>query len=385
MSFSGKKFLVFGFIFILLAAIPLTVWLITQTSNQNTETRSRALKATRITLSPASTSTSVGSTVSFDVNLDPGSNNVTFVKLVITYDPTKLATTSSGIVVTQNTPTVLSNILEGPLYSDGKISLTLTAGSDASQVITAPTKIATVSFTALAETNGATTQIAFADADMVVTSVNSPADQRSENVLSSTAPAEVTIAAGSGTTPTPTTGDTPTPGPTNGQNQSPICTALNLDRETSGNAPYTLTFTAIGNDPDGTISKVTFNFGDGPVQDVTVGGGIGTNTISTQVSHTYNNAGTYTANAVITDSNGGVSESGTCTQTITVTSVTPTAGGGGTFATATPIPTEIVVLPTATPPIPVTTLPAAGSKDILIGIGGAGLLTILGIIALFAL
>jgi len=97
----------------------------------------------------------------------------------------------------------------------------------------------------------------------------------------------------------------------------------------SGAAPLPVSFTSIAFDPDGQIASYNWDFGDG-----------GT---STQVlpSHTYQQAGSYTAKLTVID-NGGAAASATMTITVTpsqpaVSAVTPNFGlaGGGTPVTIT--------------------------------------------------
>jgi PKD repeat protein len=61
---------------------------------------------------------------------------------------------------------------------------------------------------------------------------------------------------------------------------------------TSGNAPLTVNFSCESHDPDGYITSYYWTFGDG-----------GTSS-SPNPSHTYNNAGTYTATLTVTDNDG---------------------------------------------------------------------------------
>ena len=104
------------------------------------------------------------------------------------------------------------------------------------------------------------------------------------------------------------------------------------------------------------------------MQDITQGGGIGTNTVNAQVSHIYNTAGTFTTSATLTDNSGATSNSVTCSQTITVIA-------GGTGGTSPP------VLATPTP-----TIEPSGPSETIVGIGLIGiLLTIIGGVILLAL
>ena len=383
--FSGKKLLLLGIIVVLLTAIPATVYIL----QQQQQTQSQATKATVLSFTPATKpNVKVGDTFDLDIYMNPGSNTVSSVKINITYDAAKLSTTGAGLV---QITSVFPVVVRGPLYTAGTATLHVSTGIDPTvNDLTGdtPIKIGTVTFQAKADTAATTTAVSLANS--VVTSQTDP----EANVLSSAQPAAITIAAAAVSptaTPTPTPPAatlTPTPPaatatPTGTQsalaNQAPVCTALNVDRTTSGTAPFAITFTAIGNDPDGTINKVTFNFGDGPVQDVTTAGGIGTKTVSSQVAHTYNNAGTFTASAILTDERGATSTPTGCTQTIVVGggSTGGVAGGAETpsAATATPIPTATTI-PSATPDVKATPL---GPGNTVLGVGVVGtMLSILG-------
>jgi len=393
-NFSGKKILLIGFAVVMLVGIPLTVFLL----QQQQEVRSRAEKSTNISFTPDSSQTApiqkaVGDSIPLDIMVNPGKNLVSFVKLEIQYDPEKLATTAAGF---QANTVAFPSVLEGPVYTPGKIAVTLSVGPDPTKSIQTTTKAATITFKALAGTPQGTPTLVTYGATTQVLSLGSN-DQASENVLSSATPATIIIGGGAvSETPAPTTAEEPTstpeasatptteptvttapteapttapgeptatPAPTSGDggdttsNESPVCSSLVVDRETSGNAPFSLTFTANGTDTDGTVSKVSFNFGDGQVSDVTDAGGIGTNSVNAQVSHTYNNPGTFQAYATLTDSSNSVSQQGNCQQTITVT-----ASGSATTA---PVQNNPTIAPT-------------GTTEVLIGVGVAALSLILG-------
>lgn len=380
--FSGKRFLFLGFFIVLLVAIPLTVLTLEKTQ----ESRIRATPATTLTFDPPTVSTQVGETFTLDIVVNPGTNQISFAKFTINYDSGKLEPVDEGIELI--TPTGLegqgfTSVLEGPTVSEGTIVLTASVGTDPQRAIQTTTKVAKLTFKAIAETGGTASRVSFADKPQTQLLSLAGADEVSENVLLGSTPAQVSI--GAGVAPTPTAGPTSTPG----TNKPPVCSNLNIDRTPSGVVPFSIAFTANGRDEDGTISKVTFDFGDGPVQDVTQDGGIGSNSVSVQTSHTYNNAGTFKAKAIITDNNNAISvANSSCEQTITVTggpTVTPGAIGGEDpsatpTATLEPTPTEI---PTQTP---VPTIADPGPAENLIGIAAIGtILTILGAIVFFAL
>ena len=87
-----------------------------------------------------------------------------------------------------------------------------------------------------------------------------------------------------------------------------------------------MTLTTTGDDSDGTITKVTFNFGDGNIEDITDSGGVGSESINAQVTHTYDEPGTFTAQATLTDNDNNTSSESDCSQQIIVTgpSISPT-------------------------------------------------------------
>lgn len=394
MNFNGKKLFLVGFIVVLLVGIPLTVYLL----QQQQEVRSRAEQSTIVAFSPDSTQAApiqknVGESIPLDISVDPGKNLVSFVKLEIQYDPDVLATDSANAF--QANTTAFPSVLEGPVYTPGKIAVTLSVGPDPTKAIQQKVTAATVTFQALKETPPGTPTLVTYSTNTQVLSIGSN-DQASENVLSSTTPATIAIGGGAEPTepipsgsPTPTVpvSETPTAAPVNptdfptptfapspttpisdgspgATNILPVCSSLVVDRETTGAAPFAITFTANGSDSDGTISKVTFNFGDGQVSDVTEAGGIGTASINVQASHTYENPGTYQASTLLTDSSNDVSTiDANCQQTITVTEASSSAQpDGGT-----------VEQPQAQP-----TIPPTGPAELAMGAGIAALMLIFG-------
>jgi len=406
MKLGGKKLALIGFVIVLLIGIPTTIFFL----QQQQQTTSQAQQSTDLGFLPESSNSepiqkNIGDEISLDVMVDPGTNLVSFVKLQILYDTDKITPIAEDAFVpdTVTFPTVL----EGPVFSDGKIEITLSVGPDPTKAVQSLAKAGTVKFTAIANTApDQPTLVTYGQATQVL-SIGS-GDQASENVLSSTTPAVIVIGGEgqpSGTlipvptgsitptaptspttaipttvtatnTPTPTTqaspSATPSPSPTGGgsssNNQAPVCNDLAVDRATTGIAPYAITFTASGTDADGTISKVNFNFGDGDVSgDVTTSGGIGTNSINVSVSHEYQNSGTFTASAVLTDDSGDASSATSCEQTIIVqagATATPGSGGQTTNPTATFTPTPSIA--------------ATGIFDTAIGIGVVSMFLIIG-------
>lgn len=386
--FTGKKILALGFIVVLLAAIPFAVYLL----QKQQEMRSRAAKSTTLSLVPtgslipATINKKVGEKFNLDVIIDPGTNVVTNLTLHVIYDEEKIATDTAeggcGSSFCQTAVFLPNNNIK---YTPGSIRIDLSTNPGPGSYVQTKTKVGSLTFKALAPTSVSPTQIGFGDKTLVTAQL--PLDPE-ENVLSTTNPAIVNITNTVELTPSPTTSTTPVL--TSTTNQSPVCDSLNVDRITTGVAPFSITFTANGRDSDGTISKITFDFGDGPVQDITQANGIGSNSVSAQIAHTYQNPGTYKASVVLTDSNSATSNPTTCTQTITVSQASGGSSGGQASATGgtsgtssaeqtiieTPAPTLIVQAP-LTPPGP-------GDRIITIGIAGA-VLSILGALLFFAL
>lgn len=362
---SYKKIFLLGFIVIILLAIPFSVYIAQQRQNIS----SKAALSTTLSFDPATVTEKAENTVTLNVMLDPGTgasaNQVSFVKLSIKFDQTKFTVVSLEPNTVNNT---LKEKVEEPQYDNtaGKASISLSIGADPANVLKTKTKIAILQLKPIAATAPTSPNVTFDTANTQVLSVAS-ADQTSENVLSTTTPATVTVTAATATS----------------ASSGLICSGLSVDRSTTGNAPYSLTLTVIGSNSNGTINKVSLNFGDGPIQDLTTGGGIGTNSVNTQISHTYNNAGTYSAYAILTDNNGNLSaQQNSCTKSITVNSGGPTGTGSGTvgnpFVT---VPTQEPIATNA-PEIalpPQITLPPTGPGAKILGIGAIGVvLTIIG-------
>lgn len=340
MHFSAKKFFLIGFVLMLLVGIPVTVYLV----QQQQELRSRAAPNTSLSFLPESSNNdpitaSVDQEIPLDIMIDPGTNLVTFITLEIHYDPDKLTTASENAFVPN--PAVLPTVSAGPIYTPGKVVVTLSAGNDETTAVETVKRAGTLTLRAIQNTPpDIPTQVSFSTVGTIVTSLGS-SDQSNENVYNAggSEPAIIVIAdanaapSPTGTLPEPTSPPTdpgptsvptdPTPttpvvtSPPTSSGTAPVCSALTVDT-TSGVAPLAVNFTANGTDGDDTINKVTLNFGDGQVSDVTSGGGIGTNAVNASAPHTYTTAGTYQATAILTDSNNGVSDTASCSQTITV-------------------------------------------------------------------
>jgi hypothetical protein len=336
MQLFKNRYFLLGNLLLIILAIPLTLFLVRRLQ----VLRGSAAPTTTLAIEPNTvTANTCQNPITMDVFVDPDKNLVSIVDMYVVYDATKLELTK----INPN-KTSFPLTLRGPNYASGKANISLSIGSDVTRAIQQKTKVATLEFKPLAATSGGPVTVSLDKAQTRVFSL-SKTDEAGENVLLNTLDTAVTIntqancpAVSPGVTGTATpsatitTAVTPTaPLPTTPPlvNQAPVCTSLNIDRATNGTAPYSLAFTGNGTDANGTITKVTFNFGDGPVQEVTTGGGFGTKTVSLQASHTYNNAGTYEATVSFTDNDGAVSSpSAACSKTITVAAA-PAGGNAG--------------------------------------------------------
>jgi len=373
MNFFRNKYFLLGILLLLAIAIPLTIYFV----QRQQDLQSRAAPTSNLTFTPATQSVNVGDEFDLEVSVDPGQNFVSFVQFDATFDP-------QFIEVTAIEPNInaFPLTLEGPTIGAGSAQIAVGIGADVTQAIQTPTTVATVRLKALAETGSTPTQVNFVTTDTQVLSL-SVDDQPGENVLSNATPAQITILAGGDVTPSPSpsvspsisptvtkapTSPTPTQVPTEAPNAAPQCTALTVSPSNSGVAPFAVNFTAEGSD-DELVTKATYNFGDGDVQDVF--DGLNAASVTSQTSHTYQNQGSYTASVTFTDNQGSISQS--CTQIIEVSLGTGgDTGTGSESATTTPLPTK--------PPID-----SPGGVIETVAIAGGVLLAILGGILFFAL
>lgn len=227
-----KKLILFGLLVILLIAIPLTVYLV----QKQQELKSKAAPSTTLTFQPSSATAAVGQDVTFDIMINPNSNFVSFVHLVISYDSTKLEKSGDGLSINTSVfPGFDPSKPPTPTFdpAGGKITVDLAVGANPSAFIQKNnTKVGTLTLKAIASTQGTTTPITFGSETQVLTGQG---DQFNTNVLSSTTPASVTIAEGAVITPTPT--QTLTPVPTQSPQETPTPTSTSTSTLTPTPTP----------------------------------------------------------------------------------------------------------------------------------------------------
>jgi hypothetical protein len=209
---SYKKIFLLGFIIVILIAIPFSVYI----AQQRQRTTTQAAKSTVLSFEPAGPTVKVSETLTFNVVLDPGTgstaNQVSFVKLSISFDPEKFTTVADSLKPNPASPNTLTSVLEDAVYTSGKATISLSIGADPTKVVTTKTKIAILQLKALSATNADNPKTSVVFDSVPSTQVLSIAssDQTSENVLSTTTPATVTINPASTSTSTSTSSPTPT-------------------------------------------------------------------------------------------------------------------------------------------------------------------------------
>ena len=368
MKILKNRFFILGNVLLLLIAIPVTLFFV----KKQQEVRSHATPSTRLYFNPnIITKSKSCANFTSDITIDPGQNVVTTVKLALTYNPATLE-------VLDIVPGPNLTIAGDKSITSGATTVTYTTGTDPSKAIQSASKVATVTFRPIAP--GAA-KVEFSSSTRVLS--QGASDFPTENVLSSAEALNVTVTDtatcdGAVVSPSPTVSAAPTPttapttptptasaSPTLGVNQIPICNSLTASPASSGSAPFSVLLTAQGNDPDGIITKASFTFGDGQVQNIT--DALNTKSATVQTNHTFQTQGTYGTTVIFTDDRGGLSAA--CNQTISV------ASGSGVPATPT-----ATLIPTSAP-----TIPPTGSVATALGIFGAVALTIVGGLLLLAL
>jgi len=175
--------------FLVLAVVGVSVWFI----RQQTVTNQHAAASTTLAFTPASQTGTVGQPVSADISVNPGTNQVSIVKITLNYDGTKLQASSGSAAFTVN-QSAFPQTLQSPAVSCNGSQCTITATysvSSPTQVIQTTTKVGTVHFTALANTSDSPTSVTFTSASAAYSTAT--VDNASENILSSTSPLSITI------------------------------------------------------------------------------------------------------------------------------------------------------------------------------------------------
>lgn len=161
-------------------------------NQQQQETRSRASASTTLSFSPTTTSQAplikkVGDSFYLDLMLKPGSNLVSSIKLDIIYDPTKVSLSETNPIVINEI--VFPEIIEGPIYSDGRIQIVLAVGQDLSKSISQESRALSLNLIA----KNPTSQTLFSFSNNTAVYSVTATDSDGKNILSTTSPAFIKI------------------------------------------------------------------------------------------------------------------------------------------------------------------------------------------------
>ncbi len=343
-----KKLILLGLGLTLLVGLPLAIFVL---QNQ-TQTKSGAAASTKFSFDVPKSAIAVGQTVDVPIVVDPqGVNAVSFMKITFTYDGTKLDKSGTTPITIDRTK---YTVLEQPAISCNdsticQVTFTISVGSNNDAIIKSRTAIASIKLVAKANTNaGSPTKLSYVTGQNQALSTGQ-GDQAAENVFQGGVDGLITIGADSGggdATPTPTPGGGGNPTPTSTSNPTPTpvsggsggssgggssgggssgggtdisvtCSSLAAD-VAQGAAPLSVTFTTVGSSTNDSVTKISLNYGDGLVDTVSSGSGIGTDNVNAQTPHSYTRNGTFTATATLTTSEGKVSNPASCSKTITV-------------------------------------------------------------------
>ena len=159
---------------------------------QQQDQRSSATLSTTLYFSPENNRSNpivknINDEFNLDVMLNPGKNLISLLKLDIEYDSNILTLNTENPLKINGA--IFPEILEGPIYSEGRIQVVLSIGSDQTKVITAENRIMTINFVAKNSSNR--TLINFG-ANNSAFSVGAN-DQSGEDVISSLTPAYIKI------------------------------------------------------------------------------------------------------------------------------------------------------------------------------------------------
>ncbi len=192
---TARKLLFIGIFFVLGLLTALTI----SSLKKPQEIRTRAANGTTtLSLIPASSAKKIGDTIALDVMVDPGQNLVSFVKLQLKYDPTKITLVSNNPFTINAAAFPIK--MEGPVMTADTIGESVSVGADGTRVIQTKTKVGTINFRATGATGNTPTTVTFTDLTQAL-SIGGQ-DNSYQSVLDSTSPASITISGTTQVTPT---------------------------------------------------------------------------------------------------------------------------------------------------------------------------------------
>ncbi len=189
-NWNGKK-KVIAILGGLLAIVGLvvTVFLV----NRVQDLRGRAEKSTTISLNPPAQEVAPGENATLDVVLNPGTNQVNFVKLYVKYD-------SSSFIDQDNVfeldPASGMRLVEQPtMTTPGELVITLDVGSDPTKVIRTTQRLGTINIQAMGDAKSGESDVTIDTSRTQVRSIEAK-DAFNENVLANVSNAKITITGG---------------------------------------------------------------------------------------------------------------------------------------------------------------------------------------------
>ncbi len=182
----GKKLALLGVLIIAIIGVVATIFLV----QRQQDLRSRATAATILSLNPPNQNANAGEDVDMDVKVNPGTNQVSYARLAIKFDPDKFTADENSFTVNEETGFTTH---ENVSVSNGVMTVVVGVGNDPTKVISNPgTVLGTVHLHLKDNATSGETTVSFGN-QTAVTSVNGLQDGFAENVLASTVPASVTV------------------------------------------------------------------------------------------------------------------------------------------------------------------------------------------------
>jgi Mg-chelatase subunit ChlD len=197
MSFLRKNpFITLGVLLLVLVGLPAAIFL----SQNQSDNRSRASKTVILSFTPSSTQSSpinvpAGNAVTLDLMLDPGTEAVSFLKTELSYDATKFQVDNGGFQINKD---AFPQTIQGPVYSSGKVGFAISVGADGTKAIQAPVKVGTLTLKALNAPGNSQVGFSAGTQALSISSSSTP----TENVISNTVPANLTVQTGTVISPT---------------------------------------------------------------------------------------------------------------------------------------------------------------------------------------
>lgn len=181
---------------LVVSVVGVSVWFL----RQQTVTAPHAAASTTLAFSNPAQTAAVGESISSDITVNPGTNQVSIVKLSIQYDGSLLQIPSGAAGFTVN-QTAFPQTLQAPSTSCNGTDCTFNATysiSGPTQTIQTATTLGTLHMQALAVTSTSAAQVVFGTTTAAYSTASG--DNPSQNILSSTSPLAVTITTAGTTT-----------------------------------------------------------------------------------------------------------------------------------------------------------------------------------------